>query len=181
MSEIVLLAFLVFVSSAFGGEAWLSPSRDIAPRPNSIPGVAFPSDATLEAHGWLKVSVPDCDAKYWLRDGDTFAEMSQEEKDAVDAAEAQAAEAAEAARQMAKPMALKRAENNFFALCFALFGDMEKRGFAAITDKLDAMKATDAQTAIVLSIQLLGIDAEAKREGGLAWWDDATYHEEVAQ
>jgi len=56
--------------------------------------VAFPSDGTLESRGWLKVSVPACDAKYWLRDGDAFSEMSQEEKDAVDAAEAEAAAAA---------------------------------------------------------------------------------------
>ena len=96
MSEIVLLAVLFLATTAFGGEAWLSPSRDIAQRPNSLPGVAFPTDGTLESRGWLKVSVPDCDAKYWLRDGDAFSEMSQEEKDVVDAAEAEATAEAEA-------------------------------------------------------------------------------------
>jgi hypothetical protein len=87
----------------------------------------------------------------------------------------------ESERQASKPLALKTAENNFFKLCFAIFQTMDKRGFSEISQTLEGMSSTDPQTAMVLSIKLLGIDAEAKREGGLQWWDDATWHPEIEQ
>ena len=100
----------------------------------------------------------------------------QAAQDAAALAAAEAAAQAEIDRQAAKPLKLKAVENRFFELCQLLFGDMEKRGFAALSDELDAMSAVDPQAAMVLSIKLLGIDAEGKREGGLNWWDDAIYH-----
>ena len=69
------------------GVAWLNPDGELASRPTSLPGVAFPSDETLESRGWRKVEVPGCDQKYWVRAGDTFREMTQDERAALAAAE----------------------------------------------------------------------------------------------
>ena len=115
----------------------------------------------LVCNGW---SVPTA--------GQTLAHDASIQQDAVDT---------EAARQSAKPDALKRAENNFFKMCASVFGDLQKRGFAELTQAIETLTATDAQAGIVASIKLLAIDAEAKREGGLNWWDDAAWHPEVEQ
>jgi hypothetical protein len=108
-------------------------------------------------------------------------DVTEAESAIMDAVEAQAAADAEAARQAAKPEALKTAENNFFGLCHAIFGDYQKRGFAELQAALDAILTTDPNTATVLSIKLLAIDAECKREGGLLWFDDAAIHPELMQ
>lgn len=100
-------------------------------------------------------------------------DMTEAESAIMDGIEAQAAADAEAARQAAKPDALKTAENNFFALCAAL-GLEGKPGFATIQTTLDEMQ--DQQAAMLIALRLLAIDAEAKREGGLQWWNDAEVH-----
>jgi hypothetical protein len=38
----------------------------------------------------------------------------------------------------------------------------------------------DPNVKAMAAIQLLAIDAEAKREGGNLWWDDCAWHPEVA-
>ena len=153
--------------------------------------------ATAQAQGpWIKggqwvYSIPnplpmgDGFARFDPSEADFIATGARRATDAEIAAQAliaqEAAQVAEAQRQLDKPLALKTAENNFFKLCFSVFGNMQKRGFAELRAALDALKETDAQAAIVASLQLLAIDAEAKREGGLEWWDDATYHTEIEQ
>ena len=102
-------------------------------------------------------------------DGDVVRENWQVQTDAEQ----------EAATQAAKPLALKQAENKFFDLCFAIFGDRTKRGFDELNTAIEAMTATDPSTATALAIRLLAVDAECKREGGNQWWDTAAYHEEV--
>ena len=160
------LALLLLATAANAQGPWIKDGAWVHRIPNPLPlGNGFarfdPSEADFLATGARPATQAEIDAK--------------------EAEAAAAAAQAEIDRQLNKPLALKKAENNYFYMCYALFGDMQKRGFAALTAKLDEMKSTDPQTAIVMSIQLLGIDAEAKREGGLEWWDDATYHPEVEQ
>jgi len=83
----------------------------------------------------------------------------------------------EAEKQSQKPEELKAAENAFYDLCFQLFGDYTKRGFAEIRTKITEMQAVDPMGAVNVSLSLLAIDAEAKREGGNDWWDTAVKHE----
>jgi len=104
--------------------------------------------------------------------------VTREEVDARAAADAEAAAQAEIDRQAAKPRALRKAENAFFELTYAIYGNMDKRGFDVLGATLDAIAANPetAMQAIVLSLRLLAVDAQAKREGGNHWWDDAIYH-----
>lgn len=74
---------------------------------------------------------------------------------------------------------LKAAENKFFDLCFAIYGDRTKRGFDELNTAIEALTATDQNAATALAIRLLAVDAECKREGGNQWWDTAAYHEEI--
>ncbi len=94
--------------------------------------------------------------------------MTAEQKAAVDAAK-------EAAWQAAKPAALKAAENNFLSLCDLLTSSTShtKLGFAEI-NSIIALLPQEQQ--VVIGIKLLAIDAEAKREGGLQWWDGCVWH-----
>jgi len=78
--------------------------------------------------------------------------------------------------QATKSQDLKDVENQFYELCKLIFGNYEKRGFAEIKDALEAMLATDTNTSVVLSLKLLGINAEGVKEGGNDWWDDAVMH-----
>ncbi len=83
---------------------------------------------------------------------------------------------AEAALQDLKSDELKSAENGFFAIA-GMLGLSGKPSFGEVTAALTALQATDVNAAVILSIQLLGVDAEAKREGGNEWWDTASIHE----
>jgi hypothetical protein len=107
-------------------------------------------------------------------------DMTPEECAIMDAKEASEAAAAEVARQAAKSAELKAAENRFFALCAAV-GLSGKPGFDALNAAILALKESDPDTARDAAIELLAIDAECKREGGLSWWDDAAYHAEIVQ
>jgi len=94
--------------------------------------------------------------------------MTAEQKAAVDAA-------AEAARQAAKPAALKNAENNFLSLCDLLTAatNHTKLGFGELNTIISTLPMEQQLTA---GVKLLAVDAEAKREGGLQWWDDCVWH-----
>ena len=83
--------------------------------------------------------------------------------------------------QLAKSDKLKAAENKFFDLCFAIFGDREKRGFDELNSAIETLTTTDPSTATALAIRLLAVDAECKREGGNQWCDTAAYHEEILE
>jgi len=85
----------------------------------------------------------------------------------------------DAQRQSHKSETLMKVENKFLAFCDMLSNTNThaKLSFDAITEKLD--KITDANTKVMISVQLLAIDAEAKREGGLRWWDSCVWHESL--
>jgi len=126
----------------------------------------------------LMTSVP---IKYCKWSGVMLEAMTQEERATRDAYDADQAAIAEAERQAAKPAKLKSAENKFFDLCNAIFGNYEKRGFDELNTAIETLTTTDPSTATALAIRLLAVDAECKREGGNSWWDTAAYHEEAAQ
>ena len=113
-----------------------------------------------------------------------------EEKQAVDDAEEAANEAqeaineanmieAEANMQLNKSLALKSVENNFLLLCEQLLGSRVKASFGYLNTALTTLLAMDQGLAVVLSIKLLALDAEGKREGGLNWWDTITWHDDI--
>lgn len=106
-------------------------------------------------------------------------EKTPEEKAQADADEEAQKKAEEQARQDAKPLALKAVENKFLAMCDQLTGTAShtKLGFGDIQIAIDAIP--DPATKMMVSVQLLAIDAEAKREGGNLWWDDCTWHADI--
>ena len=82
-------------------------------------------------------------------------------------------------KQHLKQLSLKTVENNFLAVCDILTQSSShaKLGFAQLNAILDAWP--DPTQKIDLSLKLLAIDAEAKREGGLEWWDDCFWHDDI--
>ena len=99
-------------------------------------------------------------------------EKTQEEKDAFDTV-------AENWEQSSKPAALKTVENNFLLVCDMLTQSSlhEKLGFDELHVILEAWP--DPQQKLDITVSLLAIDAEAKREGGLNWWDSCAWHEDI--
>lgn len=83
--------------------------------------------------------------------------------------------------QAAKSEALKVVENRFLSLCEQLTGSKTKASFGTLNTAIEGLMTNDAATATAVSLRLLAIDAEAKREGGLNWWDTCTWHEDVAE
>ena len=83
-------------------------------------------------------------------------------------------------RQAAKPLVLRRVENNFLTFCDLLTGTTThtKLGF----DVLEAVtpQAGEVLNQLEIGERLLAIDAEGKREGGIKWWDDCVWHPEIA-
>jgi hypothetical protein len=121
----------------------------------------------------------DMDGTQMLIADGVLREKTAEEKAAFDAAKAVYESQAEIQRQLAKPLKLKAVENRFLALCDQLTGGTEhtKLGF----DVLEAIvgQIADQNTKVMVAIELLAIDAEAKREGGNLWWDDCVWHQEI--
>lgn len=107
-----------------------------------------------------------------------WVELTQEEKDIVDQNEAIVAEES---MQNNKPLALKKAENNFLLMCDLLTGSTEhnKVGFADLNTIIEAI--SDDGTKLMTAVKLLAIDAECKREGGLLWWDTCKWHNDISQ
>lgn len=89
----------------------------------------------------------------------------------------------EAAHQAAKSDALKAVENRFISFCEQLTGQRVKAGFGSLRAVIESMAANPDTTAqaLVIAAQLTAINDEGFREGGLHWWDDCVWHEEVAQ
>jgi len=81
--------------------------------------------------------------------------------------------------QTIKSDTLKIVENNFINYCEQLTNVKEKASFGTLNTLITTMLSTDPNTAMILSLNLLAIDAEAKREGGLSWWDDCSWHEDI--
>ena len=179
----------LLAGAACGADLWFIPGGHVFHRPDPVvlDGLAIftPSDATIAAAGIVKAEYPDgmSPADLVIDDGaKTVRPMTEQELAAREETAVLAAAQAEAARQLAKPLSLKRAENNFFLMCAALFqGDLSKRGFAELGAAVEAYAAADPQAGVVLAVKLLTVDAEAKREGGLQWWDDARFHPEIVE
>jgi len=85
----------------------------------------------------------------------------------------------EAARQLNKPVLHKTIENNFFKLCYVVFGNMDKRGFDEINAALELLKASNPLSALELGLKLSAVNQEGIREIGTHWWDDAVWHPEI--
>jgi hypothetical protein len=86
----------------------------------------------------------------------------------------------EVQRQLDKPLQLKIYENQYLGICQQL-GGVGKLGFDELQAKITALMAQDKDTAVMLTLQLLTLDAAGKREGGLKWWDDIAYHAEIVK
>lgn len=84
-------------------------------------------------------------------------------------------------RQLAKGLELKQTENNFLLICDQLTqtNTHTKLDFPTLNSLLDALLLIDANTAIVLSLKLLAIDAQGKTLAGLDWWSDCTWHADI--
>lgn len=87
--------------------------------------------------------------------------------------------AAEEQRQLNKSLALKQTENAFLLLCEQLIGSKTKQGFDELNTVIKQLMSTNPSLAIQLSIELLSVDAAGKRCGGLLWWDDVIWHQEI--
>jgi hypothetical protein len=96
------------------------------------------------------------------------------------AAEAAQAVTNEAQRQLDKPLQLKIYENQYLGICQQL-GGVGKLGFDELQARITSLMAQDKDTAVMLTLQLLTLDAAGKREGGLKWWDDIAYHAEIVK
>ena len=159
--------------------------RDKLPKKLKTPsGVTYsPNDKDGRHAGWYPIEYVAVPSGHVLVNhrydvgGDVAVEsgelVTQAEYDALIAT--QAAASAQAV-QDAKSDSLKEAENNFFTLC-ATIGLAGKPDFSTISAAIDTIKETDFATATELALKLLAIDAQAKREGGLDWWDSAAVHE----
>lgn len=66
-------------------------------------------------------------------------------------------------------------QNQYLTLCDQLTGGTAhvKLGFAELQAIIAEMP--DKQTAMVVALQLLTLDAALKREGGLQWWDNCEW------
>lgn len=117
--------------------------------------------------------------KYRKIENGVLLEKTAEEKAQADLDEAARKAQEEAQRQLGKPLRLKIVENTFLSICDTLTGQTShvKLGFDTLNTIISGI--TDPNTKVLVSLQLLSIDAEAKREGGLLWWDDCTWHPEI--
>jgi len=81
--------------------------------------------------------------------------------------------------QYNKTMTMKVVDNKFLSMCDILTGGTNhaKLGFAELGVIIEGM--TNQNEMVMVTLQLLTIDAQAKREGGLLWWDDCAWHPEA--
>lgn len=130
--------------------------------------------------GWRKIENITPVPEGYILLSRTFAQSETDAEFAVDSITTISVEESEAQRQAAKSVNLKTAENNFYVLCQTLgFPASAKPGFDELNVVLEQMQITMPQEAVVLSVKLLAVDAAAKREGGLRWWDDCIWHPEI--
>ena len=133
-----------------------------------IPAVVDPVEVGMVASGGYAIEIIDGTAHK------IYNAMTAEEMEAEIAN-------AETTKQAAKSLALKAVENNFLALCDSLTGTTAhtKLSFAEINAIGTSMP--DQTQMVGIAIQLLSIDAEAKTVGGLLWWFDCAWHEDIVE
>ena len=68
-------------------------------------------------------------------------------------------------------------QNQYLALCDQLTGGTNhvKLGFSDLEAIVKGLMATDPNTAVALSLQLLTLNAALVREGGVQWWDNCEW------
>jgi hypothetical protein len=127
----------------------------------------------------VQANLMEIPSKYLIIDGGELREKTTAEKTAYADASAAAAEAAEKARQEAKALVLKTVENNFLLICDSVTGTTThtKLGFAELQQI--GSQITDPVAKTELTLTLLSIDAQAKTEGGMEWWEDCIWHPEI--
>jgi len=161
----------------------------ITDNPTAASNISNPTHKDFIAAGWLEYAPctqANVKTSEWQiisgcyvevpTDTWTEAELIQREIDRKVDADTRSAQE-EQARQLAKSLALRTAENRFLAMCDLLTNSTShaKLSFAQIET---IIKSLPLEQQPLVSIELLAIDAELKREGGLLWWDDCVWHEE---
>lgn len=155
-------------------------SREV---PTRLPGVDNPNETTLLANGrrWADdATIPA------LADGYTRSAIRWEDSgDGVNAVAVyqDRANAEITAEQYAADLAANGTryalQNQYLALCDQLAGGTNhvKLGFADLEAIVKGLMATDPNTAVALSLQLLTLNAALVREGGVQWWDNCEWKE----
>ena len=113
------------------------------------------------------------DSKYVINDNGQPRPMTEEEKKAYDI------EHIVIPIVIEKSLELKTAENNYLLICEQLTGNKNKLGSAELDSILMQLMTTNQNTAILLTLKLLEVDALGKREGGLKWWDNIEWHQDI--
>lgn len=152
--------------------------KPISECPNPLDGIYNPPDALKYAAGYRIVpplpEVPDgfTETSCVLGDGDgvTGAWIQTVRPTADIEAEAQAADLAANGTRYAL-------QNQYLALCDQLTGGTNhvKLGFSDLEAIVKGLMATDPNTAVALSLQLLTLNAALVREGGVKWWDNVEW------
>ena len=167
--------------------------------PLRIGSIFCPNFETLKQFGWRKLETEALPvAEGYTRIGNVYYQQDSENEDnaiaivndiltsVIEQQNIEQSEAynqqmieIEANRQNDKPLELKKAENAFLDICELLTGKKDKLGFGELEAIINNLMTTNQNQAVVLSIKLLSIDAQGKRSGGLTWWDDCIYHNDI--
>lgn len=88
-----------------------------------------------------------------------------------------AIEAANATADLASNGTRYALQNQYLALCDQLTGGTNhvKLGFAELQAIIENLMASDPNTAVAFSLQLLTLNAALVREGGINWWDNCEW------
>jgi hypothetical protein len=180
----------IFAASlAFGAQMANLKTGKVETTPQKIANIDNPELATLLQNGYrLTNALPDIAAGYerneprWIDGDGTNAAPVYADTLIADRVAREAAQAAtnEVQRQLDKSLQLKIYENQYLGICQQL-GGVGKLGFDELQARITALMAQDKDTAVMLTLQLLTLDAAGKREGGLKWWDDIAYHAEIVK
>ena len=156
--------------------------------PDRIGATLNPTWEQYQAVGWrYKQEIPVLAAGYerspitWIEgDGTTAMAIYQDRLTSeIEIEQTEIVLAAEAVRQSAKSDLLKHTENKYLDICQQLTGMRVKLGFAELEEIIGQLMLTDKDLAVALTLKLLTLDAAGKRYGGLNWWDDIVWHEEI--
>ena len=99
------------------------------------------------------------------------------------AAQSNAVVAMQAAMQAAKSPELKATENQFLQFCNVIAGNTNnvKLDFPFLQATMNSMATNPATAnqAVVMSLNLLSINAAGQKYGSLQWWDSCQWHPEI--
>ena len=164
--------FALICSVSFAGMVNLSTQSQTIPQ--KLGSVDNPNHATLIANGWREM--PELPA---VSNGFERSSVTWVEGDGTNAipqyTDTLIADrlAAEAAADLKANGTRYHLQNEYLTLCDQLTGGTNhvKLGFADLEAIVKGLMASDPNTAVALSLQLLTLNAALVREGGLQWWD----------